>query len=159
MSPDRATSSRRLVLAGTVLAWTALVLFLLGIGLALTPVQNRVDGRTAQDCGTPAAFVLSGRQEVQFASGGRAGLNERQAASANRHGCRSLAARRAIPAGALLLGTLLVGSVAFALTLKGRGGGATLTGDEATADTLGANIVGGPAAPEPPRPWGAPNHG
>lgn len=150
MTSGGATPGRRWVLAGTVLAWTALVVFVVGLGLALAPVQNRVDGRTAQDCGTPAAFVLSGRQEVRFGSGGKTGLTSRQAASANRHGCRSLVARRAIPAGGFLLATLLVGGVAFAITIKGRSGDGT---DTAATE---ARVAGVGPAHDQRRPWGAP---
>lgn len=75
-------------------AWVALALILVGVVLALIPVRNG----DVQDCGVPAAYILSGRPETPPPQGSPAG-----------EGCRGRAADRVVPAAGLLLAGVLLG--------------------------------------------------
>lgn len=145
-TPVRGSSypGRRLVLAGTVIAWMAIGCFAAAAVLASLPVKNQrpeldrpattikqrasekpdvyvfEDGsKTLQDCGAPVIFVATGRLESVY-GGGKNPLEKARASYANRHSCSSRVASRLVPAGLLVLSTLVLTGLAGALTLIGR---------------------------------------
>lgn len=106
----------RFVSISTVLAWVSLACFVAGALLWLLPVRNKL-----QSCGTPAAFLATGRQTVHAAPAppGHKGFTKAEAASINRNLCSTLVADRAVPAAGLVTSTLVLGIVGFILAALG----------------------------------------
>jgi hypothetical protein len=98
------------VSVSTVLAWLAVACFVAGAVLMLLPVRNKI-----QQCGTPAAFVATGRQTVHPGQG----FSHAEATKINANLCSKLVADRAVPGAGLLTGTLVLGVVAFLLAAIG----------------------------------------
>ena len=99
----------RVISATPVFAAIALVLIVVGAIVLAIPVENP----KVQDCGTPAAFVLTGRPDVFVdPTNPPKGLTEAQARSANENRCQERVAARAVPGGILLAIGLVIGVVA-----------------------------------------------
>lgn len=110
--------------AGTVLAWLVPPLFIAAAVLALLPVQN---GR-AQDCGTPLAFVFTGRTDDPLPDVDRPGqpdepptqFTEEEYRRAAENPCRTRAGTRMGMAAALAGAGLVLGLVGLVCLLVGR---------------------------------------
>jgi hypothetical protein len=91
--------------------------------LFVLPVQNRYHGRMLQDCGVPAAYLKDGRSSAVVSVSNPPTFvrpSDRKSVDAiNAHQCSTLVADRAIPAGGLILGTVLLGIIAFVLSWIG----------------------------------------
>lgn len=107
----------RFIDVSTYLAWLCLALVLGGLVFGLVPVRNP----RVQDCGTPLAFVLTGRVDG-FVDPNHPpkGMTAKQAEAANARPCRKRVAPRAVHSGELLFGALLAGLTGTALLLIGR---------------------------------------
>ena len=109
----------RLITASTFAAWACLALIVAGLVVGVVPVKNP----KVQDCGTPLAFVLTGRVDtfVDPNSPPR-GMTAKQAEAANRHPCRKRVAPARFLSGGLLLGALVIGLAGATMLVVGRSG-------------------------------------
>lgn len=115
--PAASIGSSRLIGLATIAAWVALAAIAVGIGVSLWPVRNG----DVQDCGTPLAFVLTGRQDAAPTAG--PGGTPPSAAEIERaldHPCRERVAARMVPAALIWLGGILLGFGALVATMIGR---------------------------------------
>jgi hypothetical protein len=104
-----------------VLAGLALLAFAVA-GLVLAVPVEVPD---VQDCGTPGAYLLAGRvdripddqDQILDGDGRVVTLDADEAAEARANPCRDRVAERAVPAVWLVLATVVLGVVAFALEL------------------------------------------
>lgn len=107
----------RFIDISTWLAWASLALILAGVAFGMVPVRNP----KVQDCGTPFAFVLTGRVDAFVdPSQPPRGMTAKQAEAANARPCRKRVAPRMLHSAELLLGGLVVGLAGVALLLIGR---------------------------------------
>jgi len=99
----------RVISVTPVFAAIALVLIVAGAIVLAIPVENP----KVQDCGAPAAFVLTGRPDVFVdPTNPPTGLTAAQARSANGNRCQERVAARAVPGGILAATGLVIGVVA-----------------------------------------------
>jgi len=114
--PTNAGWPSNLISASTVLAWLAVLAFVVGVTLFFIPVKNQFRGRTLQDCGVPAAFLKDGRISALVDKDllGR-GATQADVVRVNGHQCSHQVADLAVPGAFLLLGGFFGGL--FALTV------------------------------------------
>jgi hypothetical protein len=101
--------------ASTVLAWLALPLLVASAVLFLLPVSSP----GVQQCGSPAVFLLKATSDkplVDTSGKPLNGWNTKELRQAYRHRCSVLVARRAVPAGGLLVGFWVVAIAATLLS-------------------------------------------
>jgi hypothetical protein len=104
-----------------VLAGLALLAFAVAGLVLAVPVEVP----EVQDCGTPGAYLLAGRvdripddqDQILDGDGRVVTLDADRAAEARANPCRDRVAERAVPAVWLVLATMVLGVVAFALEL------------------------------------------
>lgn len=114
-TPDDAPTGAGLGKAATVLAWLALPL-LVGSALLFT---LPVDSPGVQQCGSPAVFLLKATSDKPlFDTSGKPlhGWNTMELKRAYGHRCSRQVARRAVPAGGLLVAFWVVALVAVLLS-------------------------------------------
>ncbi len=141
---SRDVRGRGLVRIAAVIGWLGVATFVAAVVLGSLPVQNKrpeVDkaateakrratgdqsayvfrdgSSTLQDCGAPVAFVLTGRTQPNY-GGGKTALEKARNTSANEHSCSDRVAGRLVPAGYLVIATLVLAIASAALTLVGR---------------------------------------
>lgn len=112
--PDDPTTGSGLGKAATVSAWLALPLLVASALLFTLPV----DSPGVQQCGSPAVFLLKATSDKPlFDTNGKPlnGWNTKELKRANDRRCSKQVARRAVPAGALLVGFWVVALVAALL--------------------------------------------
>ena len=121
-SPRPSTLPRwpdRLITASTFAAWACLALVVAGLVVGVVPVKNP----KVQDCGTPLAFVLTGRVDTFVDPNSPPhGMTAKEAEAANRRPCRKRVAPHALLSGGLLLGALVVGLAGATMLVVGRSG-------------------------------------
>ena len=116
-APAGSIGSSRLVALATIAAWVALAAIAVGVGLSSWPVRNG----DVQDCGTPLAFVLTGRQDAAPAPGpGNTPPSAGDIERALDHPCRERVAGRMVPAALMWLGGIGLGFGALTATVIGR---------------------------------------
>lgn len=107
----------RLISASVVMAWACLFLIGAGLVFGLLPVRNP----KVQDCGTPLAFVLTGRVDgFVDPNNPPKGVTPKEAENANRKPCRKRVAPRAARSAELLLGGLVSGVTGAVMLGVGR---------------------------------------
>lgn len=107
----------QLIGASTIAAWICLALILAGLAVGSVPVRTPI----VQDCGTPLAFVLTGRVD-RFLDPNNPprGVTAKEAEAANKRPCRKRVAPRMVRSAELLLGGLVAGLAGVVMLLVGR---------------------------------------
>ena len=119
VAANTTTSRSWLLTFSTILAWIAPVLLAASLALFALPVSSP----GVQQCGAPGLFLLHGKTDAALytpANKPLHGWNLAQLKQAYAHRCSHEVARRAIPAGLLFLGSILVGLIAVTLTWTAR---------------------------------------
>ena len=114
-----ATSTSWLLSFSTILAWVAPVMLAASVVLFALPVSSP----GVQQCGAPGLYLLHGEADAAlYTPAGKPlhGWSLAQLKQAYAHRCSHEVARRAIPAGVLFLGSILVGLIALTLTWTAR---------------------------------------
>ncbi|MBS1847919.1 MAG: hypothetical protein JST73_06530 [Actinobacteria bacterium] len=117
-APRPVMSNRRTRTAGIVMI-VGLVVLAVSALLFLLPVVNP----GVQDCGSPAVFLLHAKGDRPLVDSGGDPINgwgKARLARADAHRCSRQVARRAIPAGGLLVGFWVLVPVAAMIGWSGR---------------------------------------
>ena len=112
-------SRSRLLSFSTILAWMLPVLLVASLVVFALPVSSP----GVQHCGAPGLFLLHGKTDAAlYTPAGKPlhGWDLAELKHAYAHRCSHQVARRAIPAGVLFLGSILVGLIAVTLAWTAR---------------------------------------
>lgn len=109
VTPVAPIPGSRAVRVTAIVALVGVLVALLGLFLGTRPLTT-----PTQDCGTPATFLLRGKQNVFVDPGNPPqGTTKAEAKANNDTPCQERAFNRALPAGILLVGGTLVALIAL----------------------------------------------
>ena len=109
VSPAAPVPGSRAVRVTAIVALVGILVALVGLFLGTRPLAT-----STQDCGTPATFLLRGKQNVFVDPGNPPkGTNKAEAEANNDTPCQERAFNRALPAGILVVGGTLVALISL----------------------------------------------